>query len=298
MNFCTLTCINWLRTVPYVRAGRTPTVTAGLVVIGVHTPEFSFERDPDLVREALEERTIDYPVAVDNDYEIWRAFHNRYWPALYFLDPEGTVRDRHFGEGQYEQSERTLQRLLGAPGPRVRARERAWKRRQTGTTCAQPRPTSGTDAAPAPGRVRSRIGPASINCPRVLGATTGHWDGRWTVAAESVRLDQPGRVHRVPVPGPRRAPAVPWQSATSPIPRARSTACRRADSHGVDTDEDGNGVLTDGRLYQLVRYTRRGTRTHPADHIPRAGRGGVRVHLRMTGRTGHAGVQREAPSPM
>ena len=113
VNFWTLTCINWLRTEPYVRAWSQAYRDDGLVVIGVHTPEFSFEHEIDRVRQATKERGIDYPVAVDNDYEIWSAFDNHYWPALYFVDADGIIRDHHFGEGRYEQSERVIQRLLG-----------------------------------------------------------------------------------------------------------------------------------------------------------------------------------------
>ena len=113
VNFWTLTCINWLRQEPYVRAWSQAYRDDGLVVIGVHTPEFSFEHEIDRVRQAIKEREIDYPVAVDNDYEIWSAFDNHYWPALYFIDTEGIIRDQHFGEGRYEQSERVIQRLLG-----------------------------------------------------------------------------------------------------------------------------------------------------------------------------------------
>src|SRR3954452_21650625 len=113
VNFWTLTCINWLRQEPYVRAWSRAYRDDGLVVLGVHTPEFSFEQEIDRVRRATAERGIDYPVALDNDYEIWNAFGNRYWPALYFVDAEGIIRDQHFGEGRYEQSERVIQRLLG-----------------------------------------------------------------------------------------------------------------------------------------------------------------------------------------
>jgi thiol-disulfide isomerase/thioredoxin len=105
VNFWTLTCINWLRQEPYVRAWSQAYRDDGLVVIGVHTPEFSFEHDIDLVRQATKERAIDYPVAVDNDYAIWSAFANHYWPALYFVDAQGIIRDDHFGEGRYKKSE-------------------------------------------------------------------------------------------------------------------------------------------------------------------------------------------------
>src|SRR6059058_1433660 len=113
VDFWTLTCINWLRTEPYLRAWSQAYRDDGLIVIGVHTPEFSFEHDIDLVRQAIQERAIDYPVALDNDYEVWDAFANHYWPALYFIDADGRIRDQHFGEGRYEQSERVTQRLLG-----------------------------------------------------------------------------------------------------------------------------------------------------------------------------------------
>ena len=113
VNFWTLTCINWLRTEPYVRAWSRTYRDDGLVVIGVHTPEFSFEHEIDRVRLATQHREIDYPVALDNDYEVWSAFDNHYWPALYFVDRDGVIRDHHFGEGRYEQSERVIQQLLG-----------------------------------------------------------------------------------------------------------------------------------------------------------------------------------------
>jgi anti-anti-sigma factor len=113
VSFWTLTCINWLRQEPYVRAWSQSYRNDGLVVIGVHTPEFSFEHEIDRVRRALAEREIDYPVAVDNHYAIWSAFDNHYWPAIYFIDTDGIIRDHHFGEGRYEQSERVIQRLLG-----------------------------------------------------------------------------------------------------------------------------------------------------------------------------------------
>src|SRR3954449_10071061 len=113
VNFWTLTCINWLRQEPYVRAWSEAYRDDGLVVIGAHTPEFSFEHDVDRVRRATKERNIDYPVSVDNDYAIWSSFDNNYWPALYFVDREGIIRDEHFGEGRYDQSERQIQRLLG-----------------------------------------------------------------------------------------------------------------------------------------------------------------------------------------
>ena len=108
----TYTCINWLRTLPYVRAWAEKYKNQGLVVIGVHAPEFAFEKNIDNVRRAAKDMKVNYPIAIDNDYAIWRAFKNEYWPALYFVDAQGKIRHHHFGEGEYEQSERIIQQLL------------------------------------------------------------------------------------------------------------------------------------------------------------------------------------------
>src|ERR1700730_19062987 len=115
IDFWTYTCINWLRTLPYVRAWAEK-YRKQLVVIGVHTPEFSFEHDVENLRRAVRQMGIDYPIAVDNDYAIWRALENQYWPALYFIDSRGRVRHHQFGEGDYEQSEMVIQRLLAEAG--------------------------------------------------------------------------------------------------------------------------------------------------------------------------------------
>src|SRR5262245_56264480 len=112
INFWTYTCINWLRTLPYVRAWAEKYKQHGLVVIGVHTPEFAFEHDIENVRRAAKDMRVDYPIAIDSDYAIWTAFDNHYWPALYFVDAQGQIRHHQFGEGQYEQSEMILQQLL------------------------------------------------------------------------------------------------------------------------------------------------------------------------------------------
>src|SRR6201990_3447781 len=108
VNFWTYTCINWLRQLPYVRAWAGKYSGQGLVVGGVHTPEFGFEHNPDNVRRAVQDMRIDYPVATDNDYAVWSAFDNHYWPALYFIDADGVIRDHHFGAGRYAQSEREI----------------------------------------------------------------------------------------------------------------------------------------------------------------------------------------------
>ncbi len=116
VQFCTFSCINWLRTLPYLKAWAGKYRDDGLVVIGAHSPEFPFEHDLDKIRSALERMGVDYPIAVDNDFAVWRAFDNAYWPALYFVDAEGRIRHHHFGEEDYERSERVIQQLLAEAG--------------------------------------------------------------------------------------------------------------------------------------------------------------------------------------
>ena len=254
VNFWTLTCINWLRQEPYVRAWSQAYRDDGLVVIGVHTPEFSFEHEIDRVRQATNERGIDYPVALDNDYEIWSAFDNNAWPALYFVDTEGIVRDDHFGEGRYEESERVIQRLLGVEREPVSVEglgveaEADWNNLRTPETYLG----SGRSErfASADGAFDERRGYQLPDRLRV-----NHWAlaGEWTIGREKVVLDEAdGSIayrfhardaHLVLSPGPR-----------GPIPfRLLLDGEAPRPSHGVDVDEDGNGVLREGRLYQLVR---------------------------------------------
>jgi thiol-disulfide isomerase/thioredoxin len=242
VDFWTLTCINWLRTEPYVRAWSQAYRDDGLVVIGVHTPEFSFEHEIDLVRQATKERAIDYPVAVDNEYEVWSAFANHYWPALYFVDADGIIRDHHFGEGRYEQSERVVQRLLGVDRELVSVEglgveaEADWDHLRTPETYLGY--GRGEDSA-------SPDEPLRLN----------HWAlaGEWTIGPESVVLDQTGGsiAYRFQA---RDAHLVLSPGAREPIPfRVLLDGEAPGASHGVDVDEDGNGLLRDGRLYQLVR---------------------------------------------
>jgi thiol-disulfide isomerase/thioredoxin len=254
VNFWTLTCINWLRQEPYVRAWSQAYRDDGLVVIGLHTPEFSFEHEIDRVRQATNERGIDYPVALDNDYEIWSAFDNNAWPALYFVDTEGIVRDDHFGEGRYEESERVIQRLLGVEREPVSVEglgveaEADWNNLRTPETYLG----SGRSErfASVDGAFDERRGYQLPDRLRV-----NHWAlaGEWTIGREKVVLDKAdGSIayrfhardaHLVLSPGPRGP--IPFRLLLDgEAPRA---------SHGVDVDEDGNGVLREGRLYQLVR---------------------------------------------
>jgi thiol-disulfide isomerase/thioredoxin len=251
----TLTCINWLRTVPYVRAWSRAYRDAGLVVIGVHTPEFSFEHDVDRVRRATSERGIDYPVAVDNDYAIWNAFDNHYWPALYFIDGDGNVVDQHFGEGQYEQSERVIQRLLGIERELVTVegtgveREADWHRLRSPETYLgygrAERFASANDVA--------FDHASAYTFPEHLPGNGWALAGTWTTRFEHIALeDGAGSIaYRYRA---RDAHLVMSPGARDRIPfRVLLDGERPGSSHGVDVDEDGRGVLTDGRLYQLAR---------------------------------------------
>ncbi|WBQ08175.1 redoxin domain-containing protein [Kribbella sp. CA-293567] len=233
VDFWTFTCINWLRAQPYVRAWSRAYRRDGLVVLGVHSPEYGFERDLDGIRRAIKEREIDYPVVVDNDCGIWTAFANHYWPALYFVDRDGVIQDHHFGEGRYEQSERTLQRLLGVDRELVSVEG------------------AGIEAAADWAQLRT----PETYLGYARSEQTGDWkmSGDWTTGAESVLLDQAGgrielRFHA------RDAHLVLSSRRRDPIPfRVLLDGEPPGDSHGGDTDAQGNGLLRDGRLYQLIR---------------------------------------------
>jgi thiol-disulfide isomerase/thioredoxin len=254
-NFWTLTCINWLRQEPYVRAWSQAYRDEGLVVIGVHTPEFSFEHELDGVRRATKERAIDYPVAVDNGYEIWRAFDNHYWPALYFVDREEVIRDQHFGEGRYEQSERVIQQLLGierepvtVEGLGVEA-EADWDQLRTPETYLGYGHSEHFASPNGAALDERRI----YELPERL--RFNHWAlaGEWTIGRENVVLEEAGGSIAFRFHG-RDAHLVLSPGAREPIPfRLLLDGEAPGPSHGVDVDEDGNGVLRDGRLYQLVR---------------------------------------------
>jgi thiol-disulfide isomerase/thioredoxin len=255
VNFWTLTCINWLRQEPYVRAWSQAYRNDGLSVIGVHTPEFSFEHDIDLVSQAVKERAIDYPVAIDNDFEVWSAFANHYWPALYFVDADGMIRDQHFGEGRYENSELVIQRELGVERELVSVEglgvEAAadWDHLYTPETylgyARGEHFASGNGTAFGERR--------SYELPERL--RFNHWalGGEWTIGPEHVGLEQAGgsiayRFHA------RDAHLVLSPGARAQIGfRVLLDGQAPGASHGVDVDEDGNGLLQDARLYQLVR---------------------------------------------
>lgn len=255
VNFWTLTCINWLRQAPYVRAWSRAYRDDGLVVVGAHTPEFSFEHDVERIRRANTQYEIDYPVAVDSAYGVWDAFANHYWPALYFIDREGMIRDMHFGEGRYEESERVLQKLLGISRPPAEVVATGiqapadWEDLRTPETYLgyqqadrfEPRGDESYDER-RDYRVPDRLSP-------------NHWalSGTWTMGPECAVADAPGagvafRFHA------RDAHFVMSNGDRGPIP-FRVTLDGRApgDAHGADIDAEGNGILDDGRVWQLIR---------------------------------------------
>ena len=255
VDFWTLTCINWLRTEPYIRAWSQAYRDDGLTVIGVHTPEFSFEHERERVRQATRDRGIDYPVIVDNDYEVWSAFDNHYWPALFFVDADGIIRDSHFGEGRYEESERVIQGLLGierelvsveglgveaaADWDHLRMRETYLGYERTGHFVSR-------DGAVLNER-------RAYEFPEHLLFSQWALDGEWTIGSENVVLDRAGGSIACRFEA-RDANLVLSPGTHDPIPfRVFLDGEAPGPSHGVDVDEDGNGLLRDGRMYQLVR---------------------------------------------
>jgi cytochrome c biogenesis protein CcdA/thiol-disulfide isomerase/thioredoxin len=268
VDFWTYSCINCLRTLPYVRAWADKYRDAGLVVVGVHAPEFAFERDISNVKRAVADLHIDYPVAIDNDYAIWKAFDNQYWPAEYLVDARGHLRHQHFGEGDYAETEKAIRELLAeagasvAPGKAQGARSEGFEDKATGAEAAPDFADvrsgetyigySRAENFASPGGVvedRSHVyqgGDLKLN----------EWSlaGDWTVGRERADLNQPGGaiafrfhardLHLVLGPGPDGKPV-----------RFRVTLDGAApgDAHGADADAQGQGTATTERLYQLVR---------------------------------------------
>ena len=263
VDFWTYTCIYWLRTLPYVRGWAGQYKDQGLVVIGVHTPEFSFEENIDNVRRSVNEMGIEYPVAIDNDRAIWRGFANHYWPALYFVDVAGRVRDRHFGEGQYEQSETTIRQMLGDAGnridrPRVAVEARGLEVAADWGSLKSPETYVGHQKA----EHFASPGGAAMNTLQTYGLPArlrlNQWalSGQWTVKSEAAVLNVAGgrivyRFH-----------ARDLHLILGPATRGSSVRFRvfidgqpAGPAHGSDVDDKGYGTVSEQRLYQLVRQT-------------------------------------------
>jgi len=262
IDFCTYSCINWLRSLPYVRAWAEKYKNRGLVVIGVHTPEFEFEKNPDNVRRAVVDMRIDYPIAMDNDYAIWRAFNNEYWPALYFIDAQGHIRHHQFGEGDYERSEMIIQELLVAAG-------NAGVSTEVVSVDAR-----GIEAAADWGDLKSAenyvgvektenfasSGGAVLDKRRVYVAPArlglNHWalSGDWTMGKQALVLNQAGG--RIAYRFHARDLHLVMGPAASGTPvrfRVVIDGQRPGAAHGGDVDDGGNGTVTVPRLYQLIR---------------------------------------------
>jgi thiol-disulfide isomerase/thioredoxin len=261
VDFWTYTCINWIRTAPYVRAWGEKYKDQGLVVIGVHAPEFQFEKSIDNVRRAVKEMRIDYPVAVDNEHKIWRAFDNSYWPALYFIDAQGRVRHHHFGEGEYEQSEKFIQKLLAEAGAgldsnpisvEARGIEAAadWGSLQSGENYVGYERTQNF-ASPG-GLITNQQ--RTYSAPVRLRLNEWALSGDWTARSDAEALNSPngGIAYRFQARDLHlvMGPAVPG----TPV-RFRVLIDGRppGEAHGLDVDENGNGTVTEQRLYQLIR---------------------------------------------
>jgi thiol-disulfide isomerase/thioredoxin len=262
VQFWTYTCINWLRTLPYVRAWAEKYKDQGLVVIGVHTPEFPFEKNLDNVRQEAKNLGVDYPITIDSDYAVWRAFDNQYWPALYFVDAKGLLRHHRFGEGDYEQSERVIQQLLAEAGGGDMGQ---------GLVSVDAR---GTEAAADWGNLKSpenyvgyartenfaSPGGAVLDQRHAYAAPKrlplNHWalSGEWTIGKQATVLHKAnGRIAY-------RFHARDLHLVMGPAARGTSVRFRvlidgqpPGAGHGIDVDDQGYGTVTEQRLYQLIR---------------------------------------------
>jgi cytochrome c biogenesis protein CcdA/thiol-disulfide isomerase/thioredoxin len=261
VDFWTYSCINCLRAIPYVRAWAEKYKDQGLVVIGVHAPEFAFEKNIDNVKKAVADLKLAYPIAIDNDYAIWRAFDNQYWPAHYFIDAEGRIRHHHFGEGDYDGSERVIQKLLAEAGKGAPTVDLVKVNASGAEAAADMKDVQSPETYVGYDRAENFASPggAAPNARHTYAAPTlrlNEWGlvGDWTVSNERASLDdKDGAIlyrfhardlHLVLGPGEDGKPV-----------RFRVTVDGAApgDNHGADVDADGRGVVTGQRLYQLVR---------------------------------------------
>ena len=261
-GFWTYTCINWLRQLPYLRAWAGKYSGHGLVVIGVHTPEFGFEHNPDNVRRAVQEMKIDYPVAVDSDYAIWRAFDNHDWPALYFADAHGRIRHHHFGEGEYQQSEMVIQQLLAEAGSGgishdlVSVDARGAEAPADWASLRSPENYTGyerTENFASPDGVLP-VEPHLYTAPAEL--RLNHWalSGDWTMEEQAATANEAGghiayRFHARDL-NLVMGPAEPGISVRF---RVLIDGQPPGAAHGTDVDDQGHGTVAEQRLHQLIR---------------------------------------------
>lgn len=262
VQFWTYTCINWRRTLPYVRAWAQKYKDRGLVVIGVHTPEFSFEKNLDNIRREAKDMMVDYPIAVDSDYGVWNAFNNQYWPALYLVDAQGRIRYHHFGEGEYEQTEMVLHRLLMEAGSSDLGDELVSVDPQGAEVAADwgslktPETYVGYGQAQgfaSPGGFRGDQ-PYDYALPVQLRLNQWALSGDWTVNSEPATLNRANgriafRFHARDV-NLVMGPAAPGTSVRF---RVLIDGQPAGAVHGADVDDQGNGTLSEQRMYQLIR---------------------------------------------
>jgi thiol-disulfide isomerase/thioredoxin len=251
VDFWTYSCVNWLRTLPYVRAWHHKYADRGLVVVGAHAPEFGFEHDLANVKRAVAGLDVPYPVVIDNDFSIWRAFGNHYWPAVYLLDREGRTRFNHFGEGAYEGIEQAIQQLLGVDEPLADVDARGLSEAADWDRLGSPETYVGF----AQGERRRDRG------ADMLALNQWNITGGWTVGDESAVLDTaPGSIAYRFMARDVNLVLVPPDGAPARFTVRLDGEAPGAD-HGVDTDEAGDGTLDEPRMYQLVRQGGRGQRT-------------------------------------
>ncbi len=265
VEFWTYSCINWRRQLPYVRAWAEKYHDRGLVVIGVHSPEFAFEKNSDNVRRAAKDMGVDYPIAIDSDHAVWRAFNNEYWPALYFVDAQGRVRHHQFGEGEYQRSETVIQQLLSEAGASGIGRElvsvngRGFEAAADWGNLKSPENYVGyerTENFSSPGgAVLDKSHTYAVPARLAL----NHWAllGDWTVGKNVTVLNKAnGRIayrfhardlHLVMGPGAQGTPVRFRVLIDGKPPGA---------AHGIDVDDQGNGTVTEQRLYQLIRQAK------------------------------------------
>jgi thiol-disulfide isomerase/thioredoxin len=260
VDFWTYTCVNWLRTLPYVRAWAEKYRDQGLVVIGAHTPEFPFEKDIDNVRWAAKEMDVSYPIAVDSNYGVWRAFNNNYWPAVYMADVNGRIRFHHFGESAYDDTERAIQRLLSDSGRTtdnqlVKVSPRGLEVAADFGTLRSPESYLGYAQAEAFASADGalRDAPYSYSVPRLA---LNDWGlaGNWTVKGRAVMLNEPnGRIaYRFHARDVNLIMGVP--PGSNPVRfTVKVDGQPPGDAHGTDIDAQGNGTAARQRTYQLVR---------------------------------------------
>jgi thiol-disulfide isomerase/thioredoxin len=250
VQFGTYTCINWLRTLPHVRAWAGKYKEHGLVLINVHTPEFEFEKNMDNVRRAVKDLGLAFPVAVDNNYAVWRAFANNAWPALYLIDAQGRLRYRHLGEGEYERSEKMIQQLLAEAGAAGVSRDLVSVEGRGVEAAADWESLRSPETYLGPERAQSRVYAA----PGRLRLNQWTASGSWTPKRQAIVLGKPhGRIaHRFHA---RDLHLVMGPAAAGSTVRFRVLIDGKAPgaAHGLDIDAQGNGTLTGPRMYQLVR---------------------------------------------